>query len=235
MKNPIALVFDTETIDLQDKRCFDIGWTVGNLNTGEILCNESFLVEDIFNTSIYRKAFFYNQNNSFYQAALEVNTIEVRNILAIRLAMNKAIVDYGANIISAFNIKFDINALNATYAHFNKINTDKEKEKLYKEILVASLSKKFQVIDIPLVFAHAVEAKYGKFCKEHDFLTAKGYISTKVDHINKYLVSMDYNESHTAGKDSMDEFNILYKYWGKTDKWKDGKGMAWKILKERGF
>lgn len=232
-----ALVFDTETIGVSDKRCFEIGWTIGNLDTGEIHTCVSYLVEEIFLDPVYKTAYYFEKNDPEYKRLLSEDNLKVLPIREIRQLMNDDIVKFDVKVIAAFNIAFDISALNQTYAYAKTLDSDETHESLYKSISKDNWKSNFRVVDIPMIFCYTLATdEYAKFCETRDGLTKNGNYSTTVETISRFLRGSDYTEKHIAKDDSLDEFKILKECWyikGESTSWEEDDNKPWAILKRK--
>lgn len=228
-----ALVFDTETIDLRDNRCFEIGWCIVDLKTGEKSHAKSFLVEGMFDSEAYKKAYYFEKNDPIYRKKLEAWEIEIKSFWDIRFELNNDFINNDIKVIAAFNIEFDEKAINKTI-DWAASQTDVD-PKLTKHFNLVKLSSKYTIIDIPILFAiNRCHKEYIDFCVDNELITEKGNVRTNVEAMSKYIKGLDYSEEHTAKEDSCDEADLLYEAWKfGEDKDYTTKDKAWRIIKKR--
>ena len=224
-----ALVFDTETTSLKPNMLiYDMGWCIGDLNSGEILHKESYLVKSVFDTKAYEGAWFYADNDSTYRELLKNNEIEILPLKEIRQRFNNCVMEHRPEVIGAFNIDFDVRALNASYKQLLEGTSLMDLDNLK--------NKGFIIMDIPLVFSHSLANKaYVEWAIRTGRRTPAGHIKTTVEAILNYILMDEYKESHTAGQDAIDEFKILYEsYLNVTSElYLTEKRKPWKIIKDQ--
>jgi len=233
------IVFDTETINVSDLSMFDFGFIVIDTNTREVLEKGSFLVEEVYNSELFPKAYYYNKNKEIYENKLKRKEIEIKGIKEIRDIFNSAIKKHDIELISGFIINFDIRTLNFNFKKY--LLED-------KEISLQKLSNRYEVIDISILFS-LLEKRFGSYvdyCVSNDFVTEKGNIKSTAEVIYKYITgNIEHEEEHTAFNDSEEEAAILnYCITEYSDKpefkaiWNEAKEItiknnkkAWQILK----
>lgn len=195
----IALTFDTETINTSDISCFDIGMVARDLETGEIIDQLQLFPKEILDDKeLLSKAYFYRKNKEVYEE------VEGTPMKEVREQFNDFIMRNKPKIFSAFNIMFDIRVINFNFQKY----TDKKNNST-----IAGLSKRFRVIDIPLLFGlHSLvdNEDYRNFTILGNRVTKAGRAQTTAEAINCFI-KKDQNaiEPHTGLGDAIIESEII--------------------------
>ena len=193
------LVFDTETIDIKDLDMFDFGYVL--IEDGKIIDKGSYLIEEVYGTELFKRAYYYEKNKIRYEEKLANGQIEIKSMEEVRELFN--IAAKKADIIAGFVIDFDIRVLNYNYKKY----LGKE-----KVISIAELSNKFTVIDISLLFAliYSDKKEYKEFCIANGYMTDKGNYKTTAEVMYRFITeNLEHEEEHTAFSDSIEEFEIM--------------------------
>lgn len=202
MDKRYTFVLDTETVSnskgfsLYGNYVFDIGATfcVIEDNSITVLENFNFLVKEIYNDEELMKNYFFGEERlkSFYK---ERNDIEIGSWSDIMNHFKKFIDSFQIEDYAAFNITFDMNALQSTC---DKLKTDNPFKDLTK---IDLYNKSCQAL--------ADDENYKIFCVEHERMTEKGNIKSDAESVFAYLFNTPYIvESHTALLDAILETKI---------------------------
>ena len=110
----IILTLDTETADLTGN-VYDVGYIIHDKN-GAILTEYNALVEEIFTDAKKMMGSFFAKKLFTHYAPMldrsEVSIVAWSNIID---RLRSDIAEYGVNVISAYNIGFDMRAMNNTH------------------------------------------------------------------------------------------------------------------------
>lgn len=216
LERRLALILDTETIDIKDLDTFDIGFVLIDVDSGEILVKEGYLIEEVFGTDLYKRAYYYEKNNEIYEKMLEANKINIKKLSEVRGRINEIALKYKPDYFGGFVINFDIRALNYSYQKYGVA---------HKNIHYSKMP--FEIIDIPILFTH-LEAittpEYILYCKENNLLTKTGVRTTAEAMYGFIMNDSSHREEHTALSDSIEEAQILhylFKKYGNDDNFEE--------------
>ena len=134
------------------------------------------------------------------------------------------------NIFTADIKSFKIKRLFAYNVNFDRGSI----KHLIGDSLFNELNLEYCDIITGITHTKLMSKEYINFCLENNFLTEKGYISTKAEVVIKFLTNnMDYTEEHTGLADVLDEYFILItalKTHKKIGDWKPTR--AWKLIND---
>ncbi len=224
------LVFDTETAPHYQENgsmkhiVFDIGYTVCDRH-GNILIERTFLVKEIFlNMSMMKHAYYFNKYPSYLEK-LNNNSITLMPWIDIIHIMEKDIECYNIKNVYAYNMNFDLTAINNTQMFI-----------LDREFLF------FKAVGVRpnCLWGMACESflstkKFMKLAIEQEWLTQGGNITTNAETAYRYIANAyDFEESHTALEDSRIETIILSKCLKSRQKLKGGiYSQPWRMVKSK--
>ena len=203
-----VLVFDTETINIRDVSIFDIGMATLDLETGEREV-EGYLIEEVYNSPIFKSAYYYEKNHKKYEEMLEKKELTIIPLAEMKKIFLSKLVDKDIKYISAFNMNFDLRALNYT---FNKFNLAK------KQLNYKSLKNFVIPIDIALAFAlyiKEMDEHYKWWARRTNYVTEKGNIRLTAEAIYQYIIIKPFEEGHTGIEDIDIEADILFYAYNK--------------------
>ena len=132
-----AIVIDTETINIRDLDAYEISFAVVNLETFEVEKIVSYLIEEVYCSDLYKKAYYYRANKDKYEKMLENEEITIKAASEVREELNRTLKEDGITYVSAFNIKFDLRSLSYTFIKYagakNQITFDRLKRLGFKD------------------------------------------------------------------------------------------------------
>jgi len=203
------LVFDTETTTLDKDNnsskplIYDIGFAVCD-KTGKIYESYNYIVENIYGSPAMNNA-FYGSKRPWYDEQIKNGSIQVRSFGQILFNLNKVMNRYPNITISAYNLSFDLRALEATANLTN--------QKRYKGNIRSLFDRDFEIQDI---WAMAVESiylpqkGYKRFIDLNDLYTEKGNPRSSAEVGYRYMHNdSEFIEDHTALSDVYIEVEIL--------------------------
>ncbi len=202
-------VFDTETCNtLEEPYIYDIAYTIVN-NTSSSrnpLLQRQLLILDVLNTGTVRENEFADKQWHFYEKMLNDKN-HLRQVVTLKQAVMiiKADFDkYNVDSISAYNLKFDLNALKTTFKTFIP--------KWYEQGVMDKLFNNKHQIDLWLNTTKYItnSLEFINYSVATSRLSLKGKIISNAENVYRFL-SKDYwhTEEHTALKDVMLEADIL--------------------------
>lgn len=206
------LIFiDTETIgQLEIKESclpFEIGVIVYDNYEKKVVYKKSFIVKRFFNNKYIMLSSFSASKYPKYQELIknDKSTYFIGSVKDISQKIKSVIKRYNSNIIVAHNGNFDIQALERLFNEFGVYNP------FYNMDLLDTM-------EISTIITNSIE--YVKFCKtnkkilnkmgESAFITNSGRVRITAQALTCYLQdNPNYQESHTAIQDILDEIDIF--------------------------
>lgn len=192
------LVLDVETIGVEDRSIFDIGFMVVD-KKGNKYERRSYLVREIFNNmELMSKAYYFKKYPTYIEElALGLHSLEDWEI--IMMDMYSLIKEYNIKTVMAYNLSFDLGALQ--YTNESLRNREfKMFDSLFKQC-IWGLS--VQTICQQKTFKRQV--------MERGLVTKSGkYLSSSAETVYKYITQCwDFEESHQGLKDVEIEVEIM--------------------------
>lgn len=195
------LMVDTETTNsLDDPLCYDVGFAVVDIDSGEIVEKHSYIVAEIFlNKDLMSSAFFADKIPNYWDD-IKSGKRTLRRFSTIRRIFHDVCKRHDIKIVAAHNARFDYRSLNLTqrfltlskYRFFFPYGVEIwDTLKMSREVLRDS-------------------EEYGSFCYENDFLTARGVRRFTAEVLYRYISSdLNFVESHTGLEDVEIEIKIF--------------------------
>lgn len=219
-----VFIFDTETVgDMSSPIIHDIGYQIVDKDFS-VLCSRRFLVRES-RTPFMLKTQFYKAHQEKYDIDIANDSVEIMSWLDIIKQINKDLFNFNVNLITAYNLAFDIKALKATnrfYCDIANIKKILKKEKLcIWELSCATFMQ---------------EKGYRDFCRLGGYFTPANNFITNAEVAYKYINNLDFfEEQHTALADVIIERQIL-KYILENKKYKNKeygvKTFCWKKVQK---
>lgn len=204
MKN--ILVLDTETTgDFSQPLIYDFGYKVIT-PAGEVLFSRNAIVKEVFeNRFIMDKAYYADKVNA-YRVSIENREIDLERFEVLIKEFIRVCRTYKVEIISAYNLAFDVKALNGTMRMcYSKGHDDKILEKL-----IDQKNKKLLCIWNLACETLLDTDEYREYAKVHGFVSDKGNYLTSAEVAYRYLKDLpEFIEQHTAMADVEIEIEIL--------------------------
>jgi len=124
MKPKIIMVTDTESTGLGNKAfVFDLGYVIGN-KRGKVLQERNFLIREVLQNPRIMLGALYNKDwrammggkiFNFYIPEIANQNLKIIGWREAMEIMRDDIQTYGVNVFSAYNLPFDLGALNKTH------------------------------------------------------------------------------------------------------------------------
>ena len=190
-----VLVLDTETLGLQDRRIYDLGYLIYDTADGSTLKMRDYIIKQVYdNPDLMNSAYYKNKLPIYEQRLADGYCKKCYWGTALKTLLND-IKNYQVDGIYAYNSKFDERAINETCKRFNRENPLDG------------------ILDIMDYISPITETEdYKEFCRKNNYLTKHRPPQTqrKAETLFRYLMKQtDYQEEHTALEDSKIELNIL--------------------------
>lgn len=194
------LVLDVETIGVDDRSIFDIGFIIAD-KQGNKYERRSYLVKEVFNNmELMSKAYYFKKYPIYIEELAQgIHTLE--NWETILMDMWSLIKEYDVKSVMAYNLQFDLGAMSYT----NKSLRGREFkmfDKLFKQC-IWGLS--VQTICQQKTFKRQI--------MEKGLLTAsKKFMSSSAETVYKYITQQwEFVEAHQGLKDVEIEVEIMAK------------------------
>ena len=211
MNNKIKyrIVLDTETCPIDkdfegvtpsNMWVYDCGWAVVDRN-GNVYKTRSFVNADIFlNEKIAMNSAYYHNKIPKYWDEIKSGERILTSFAKIRKALLEDIAEFKITEVYAHNMRFDYGTLNTTQRWLTK---SKYRYFFPYDIKICdTLKMSRQVI--------ANKKKYINFCKENNYLTARGTPRLTAEILYRFISgNQDFTEEHTGLADVMIEKEIL--------------------------
>lgn len=193
-----VLIFDTETVgDFETPIIHDIGYQIIDKDF-TVLCSRRMLVKET-RTPFLLKTSFYLAHKAKYDRDLANDSVDVVSWLDVINQLNKDLFNYNVNLISAYNLGFDLRALEKTNEFYcNQADLSKIKKRQLLCIWELSCSTFMR------------EKSYRNFCRTYNYISAKNNFLTNAEVAYKFINQMErFEEQHTALEDVIIERQIL--------------------------
>lgn len=199
-KKKIFLVVDTETCNgFDNPLVYNLG-CIAFTSDGEVVFTKDYLIKEVYyDLPCLMKTAYYAYKKPLYEEFLKRGLITVASLAQAKRELLLLCKDYNITTALAYNARFDIRALNLTWAFVCGIEE-------------ATFLQVVEWYDIwPMVKdCYCLTGKYKSFCDENDYYTANGIKRTTAEIVTRYLNNdNDFVENHTALLDCMCEKDIF--------------------------
>ena len=107
-----AVIFDTETVSLNHPFCYNIGYTIVNLEERRILCSRDFVCEQVWHNIPLFSTAYYADKRPIYISAMKGKTCKMDKIGFITQKMIKDFNAFNVEKAFAYNAPFDEGVFN---------------------------------------------------------------------------------------------------------------------------
>ena len=189
------LVFDTETVDVEHAFCYNVGYTIVNIETREKLLKRDYVIEQVWENKMLFSTSYYAEKKQLYINALRGRQAQIKHWGHTMQRMIKDIQEYNVEFAYAFNSPFDVRVFDFNSEWFKTSNA----------------LDYVQTIDIRgLINQLLFSDEYKAFCEENGFYTESGNYSGNAETLTKFIrQDIDFVEDHTALSDSLIEADII--------------------------
>lgn len=189
------LVFDTETVDVEHAFCYNVGYTIVNIETREKLLKRDYVIEQVWENKMLFSTSYYAEKKQLYINALRGRKASIKHWGHTMQRMIKDIQEYNVEFAYAFNSPFDVRVFDFNSEWFKSSNALDYVE----TIDIRGLINKLLFSD-----------EYKAFCEENGFYTESGNYSGNAETLTKFIrQDIDFVEDHTALSDSLIEADII--------------------------
>lgn len=189
------LVFDTETVDVEHAFCYNVGYTIVNIETREKLLKRDYVIEQVWENKMLFSTSYYAEKKQLYINALRGRKASIKHWGHTMQRMIKDIQEFNVEFAYAFNSPFDVRVFDFNSEWFKTSNA----LDYVKTIDIRGLINKLLFSD-----------EYKAFCEENGYYTESGNYSGNAETLTKFIrQDIDFVEDHTALSDSLIEADII--------------------------
>ena len=193
---PNIMVFDTETISVDKRFCYNVGYVIFNTEERVILCKKEYIVQQCWHNLALFATAYYADKRPLYVSAMRGKRATMDKWGYIMRDMKRDIREHHVEYAYAYNSPFDdeVFAFNCDwYKTSNPLDT-------------------IPVLDIrgPVSEFITNTQDYCDFCETYRRLTDSGNYSGNAETVYQYITQdTEFIEAHTALADSEIEMEIL--------------------------
>jgi len=197
------LMVDVETAPSPTNQqvVFDLGFAVFN-NDGTVLEQHSYVISEIFdNYHLMQKAYYFKKY-PLYIEGLKTGKFQKVTWFEALKTMHEVIKKYGICEVSAYNLAFDLRALEET----NKLLRPDRAFKMFDGIATNDLWGM-------TVETIGQQKNYKKFCEKHQLIAPSGkFYKSSAESVYAYMTNNpNFEEEHTGLADVLIEIQIYNK------------------------
>lgn len=192
------MVVDTETANnIEYPVVYDLGIAITD-KTGKIYESYSFVISDVYDIpGLMETAYYKEKIATDYKPGLASGKYHKVSFSYALDKMMELSQKYDIKQFSAYNVNFDLRALNNTAWTYLGYELD---------------FSSYDIVCIQELAASTLMTQkgYARFCQEHSLLTDKGWLSQKAENVYRYLLNCPtYVEEHTGLADVQIEVAIM--------------------------
>lgn len=194
-------MLDTETTNEIDcPICYDIGFSVVDLDNGEVIERHSYVVADVFCDKELMSSAYFIDKVPQYWADIKSGKRTLRRWATIRAIIKDVMTQYKVDAVVAHNARFDYTSTATTQRY---LTSSKWRYFFpYGTKFLCTLKMAKQIF--------GKDNEYIAFCEEHEFLTTYKKPKLTAEVIYRYLTNdIEFVESHTGLEDVEIETVIL--------------------------
>lgn len=201
------LTVDTETVTKKGGNLvYNIAWAV-HTKKGDIKQTRNYLVSEVWFDVALMKTAYYADKIPLYLKALKNKTVTVAKWNDIISQLAKDINSFGVEYLQAYNVEFDVKAIQSTEYYING-------QKRQKSAIATLCELVRYPVEINCIYGIAAQTilntiSYKDWCKRNVLITDKGNIKCSAEVVYGYLINNpQYIEQHMALDDVFDEVYI---------------------------
>lgn len=195
------LMLDTETAnELETPLCYDLGFSVVDLDNGKAIEKHSYVVADIFCDKDLMASAFFGDKIPQYWADIKAGKRMLRRWSTIRAIVREVMAQYGIDTVVAHNARFDYSSTATTQRY---LTCSKWRYFFpYGTKFVCTLKMSREVF--------GKDDDYIAFCEKYNYLTKQNKPRLTAEIVYRYLTNdNEFVESHTGLEDVEIETKIL--------------------------
>lgn len=195
MKKNVYAIIDTETANgLYSPLVYDVSVIIFDKQNNEYF-RKNWLISEVWDNEELMKSAYYAWKMPLYK---DFDVTKV-NMFSFICEFVNLITEYNVTHLLAYNLPFDIRALNKTSM---------------KYIQGEFIGENLENLDVWSIACELIcdTDKYRKFCEDNNYKSEKGNYKTSAETVYRYITGMnDFDESHTSLKDCEIEKEIFMK------------------------
>lgn len=193
---PNIMVFDTETISVDKRFCYNVGYVIFNTEERVILCKKEYIVQQAWHNLPLFATAYYADKRPLYVAAMRGKRAILDKWGYIMRDMKRDMRENNVEYAYAYNSPFDDEVFTFN-CDWYKTNNPLEN---------------IPVLDIRGMVSEFITntADYRDFCETYQRFTNSGNYNGNAETVYQYItVNSEFIEAHTALADSEIEMEIL--------------------------
>lgn len=196
-----AIMLDTETAnDLESPMMYDCGFGVIDLESGEIVERHSYVIAEVYLDRELMSTAYFADKIPQYEMDLKNGTRRLVRLATCKKILAQTAKKYNAEYLVAHNARFDYRSTNGTQRY---MTCSKYRYFLPYGLKVVDTLKMARI-------KYKNDEKYGEFCYNNNFLTARGQRRYTAEILYRFLTNnLDFVEEHTGLEDAEIEAQIL--------------------------
>ena len=195
MKKNVYAIIDTETANsIFSPLVYDVSVIIFDKQDNEYF-RKNWLISEVWQNSELMKSAYYAWKMPLYEN-FETETV---NMFQFICEFIELIGEYNVTHLIAYNLPFDIRALNNTSKKYNQCEF---------------IGENLENLDVWSMACELIcnTNKYKDFCEKNNYKSEKGNYKTSAEIVYRYITNnQDFDESHTSLKDCEIEKEIFMK------------------------
>ncbi len=190
------LVFDTETTSLDKPFCYDLGYVIIDVDSGNIIKQAHYIIEQNWHNLPLFESAYYKEKRPLYVQLMRAKKAQLVKWGYATQTLARDIKNYEISSAYAYNSDFDDKVFTFNCDWFKTINP-------------------LENVGIYDIWGYASEFitnndNYISFCEEHERFTDTGNYKGSAEVVYQYITSnSDFVEAHMGLYDSQIEASIL--------------------------
>ena len=196
-----VIMLDTETTnDIECPLCYDLGFSVVDLDEGEVIERHSYVVADVFCDKELMSSAYFIDKVPQYWVDIHNGTRMLRRWATIKAIIKEVMIQHDIDTVVAHNARFDYTSTATTQRYLTSSKWRYFFPYGTKFLCTLKMAKR--------IFGK--DNEYIAFCEEHEFLTTYKKPKLTAEVIYRYLTNdVEFVESHTGLEDVEIETVIL--------------------------
>ena len=192
-----VVVFDTETANMQKRFCYNVGYVIFDSDTGEIMVERDYVVEQIWHNAELFSTAYYASKRDLYVKAMRARKATMDKWGYIMQTMIRDFKKYDVVCAYAYNSPFDDGVFTFNCDWFKTQNP-------FDNVPI------YDLMGLATEYITCWDA-YKEFCEEHQMFTeSETQYSVTAESVYRFITSNpDFVEEHTALADARIEAQIL--------------------------